>query len=208
MVLWKTAKKRMAGLLLAAAVSAPAMAAVIDQHVAGDTSELCFGIGTGCKWEQQITPGLSGLLSGLQVYGTGNADLRFAYGSGPLSGGWAAQLLHVDIEHLIDLSVYGIYLTAGSPFVFELSNPDADGVLQAAYLAAGFPNKLYDGAVAGGGYVASESYSLAYTTTVERAPAAVPEPQTPALLLIGLALLAAFTAFHTRRRRLAAAPNA
>lgn len=201
MELLKTAKRLMAGLLFAAAL--PAMAGVIDQQVAPDSTMFCFGEGSGCRYQQVVTPGMSGLLTSLQVYGIGNADLRFAPGSGVVAGGWTAQLLHVDIEHLIDLSSYGIYLTAGSSFVFELSNPSEYEVLQGAALPGGFPNKLYGDF--GGGYTEIANQSLAYITTVDRAPTAVPEPQTAALVLIGLALLGAATRRTDRRASVRAA---
>jgi hypothetical protein len=173
-------------LLASAASAAPASAGIIDQQVLPVPGDYrCFS--SSCTWAQVVTPGMTGLLTSLQVFGIGNADLRFATGFGTASTNWTGERW-VNVSDVIDLTPFGFHVTAGQSFVFELSNADGDGVLQAAYRGARYTNPLYldDGA----GYLPNYRWSLAYTTAVDAVT--VPEPETAGLLLTGLLLLGVF----------------
>jgi hypothetical protein len=175
-------------LLTAVGAAVPAMAGYIDQQVKPDGgSSMCFS--QSCSWQQAVTPGMTGLLTSLQVFSSsGHADLRFASGFGPLSS-WSNELYGVDVSGVIDLTAYGFYVTAGQPFVFELSNGEEDSVLAGSYLAGGFAASPLFRSVDGAGYKLNPNWSLAYTTTVDAVAIAVPEPVSGGLVLIGLAML-------------------
>lgn len=185
-----------AALLLCAATvfsMAAAHADVIDQRFEPLNAQYC-GAFSSCEWQQVVTPGVTGTLTGLQIFTHGSpVDLRIGSGSGPVTGNWLAELNQAPTNGFIDLSSFNIHITAGQPFVFDVRNsfsflgtytfndPNPAGNL---YLSLdGSPLLLYhDG-----------HHNLGYVTRMNP----VPEPETWALLLTGIGLIT----LASRRRK-------
>lgn len=169
----------------------PAVADVIDQSYAPGNASFCGG--ATCQWQQVVTPGLTGILTGIQLFANNSAiDLRIGAGSGPVTNNWLAQLNNVSTTGIIDLSGFQINVTAGQSFVFDVRNGSG---YQGNYTGS-TPNpagKLYLGWNGGPVNAYSPNWNLGYVTRVN----AVPEPETYAMLLGGLGLLV----MVARRRR-------
>jgi hypothetical protein len=101
-----------------------ASAAVIDQNnvgflngVVNDTSE----------WQQQVTDGIGGQLSGVELYTASDVNdtftVKIGIGSGFYTGPYAytgtATVTHAGT--IVDTSAAGIYLTPGEHFVIDIS---------------------------------------------------------------------------------------
>jgi hypothetical protein len=172
-------------------------APIVDQQ---NNAPLYVGYCTGsCEWQQTVTAGLTGQLTGIMLYGSGTGEVKIGLGSGFNSGPWAADILNAPIggNQLIDLSAYNINLTAGQSFAIDTIN--ITGGLSGTYTNPGL-GALYLNMPQWGynqfNYSAYGNYALGYTTFVDTAAAAVPEPGT--LALFGLAL---FGLAATRRRK-------
>lgn len=188
----KTVARTMVTLLAGAALAAPASAA-IDRQVLPTDGQFCYD--AECSWEQVVNPGMTGLLSSLQLFGQGHALLRLAYGPAPVNFGWTA-LLDIDLAGPVDLRALGFLVEEGQPFVFELSNLfDADGTLAGVSLPP-TPSQLYRSNNVDPYTSGSHKTSLAYVTMVEPVvvdpdPSPAPAPPTAALVLLGLAAMTA-----------------
>lgn len=85
-----------------------------------------LGLNDGLEWQQQITVGLGGILSGITLYtqsGTDTDLVRIGVGSAPFTGSWAFQET-VGINAggtFIDTSAANIALNPGDFFVIDVS---------------------------------------------------------------------------------------
>jgi hypothetical protein len=85
-----------------------------------------LGLNDGLEWQQQITVGLGGNLSGITLYtisGTDTDTIRIGVGSAPFSGQWAFETT-VGIDStgtFIDTSSANIALNPGDFFVIDVS---------------------------------------------------------------------------------------
>jgi len=174
-------------------VTIAAMAAVLFSSAAHaapvlDQQALPFGgsLYEGLEWQQTVTAGVAGRLSGLTLYGAGtNVTLRVNAGDGFYSGPYAfTQAVQLASGGtFIDTSSANIQLAAGQRFVIDLINgsggniataltPYADGPL---YMNFGVPSDMTGCCGA----------TLAFQTFMEPSSAAVPEPSAWALMIVG-----------------------
>lgn len=85
-----------------------------------------LGLNDGLEWQQQITVGIGGTLSGITLYtgsGTDTDLVRIGVGSAPYTGSWAFQTT-VGINAggtFIDTSSANIALSPGNFFVIDVS---------------------------------------------------------------------------------------
>lgn len=85
-----------------------------------------LGLNDGLEWQQQVTVGLAGTLSGITLYtinGTDNDLVRIGVGSAPFTGNWAFQT-NVGINSggtFIDTSSANITLNQGDFFTIDVS---------------------------------------------------------------------------------------
>ena len=158
--------------------------AVIDQQ---NNAPLNVGYCTGaCEWQQAITAGLTGQLTGVTLYGSGVGQVRIGLGSGFYSGPWAADITGAAVNgSIIDLSSYNIFVNAGDTFVIDVLN--VAGSLQGTYsnvvgdLYLKWPQAGYNGRDYSG------NMALGYTTYVDTSVQSdVPEPVTLAIFGLGL----------------------
>jgi hypothetical protein len=168
----------------AACIALPALADVIDQNYTPAYASFCGG--AMCEWQQVVTPGLTGVLTGIQIFAFNSpVDLRIGAGSGPVFSNWLAQLNNVSTTGFIDLSSFNIHVTAGQSFVFDVRNGSG---YQGNYTGS-TPNPAGNLFLGYGGAPVSQfnaNWNLGYVTRVN----AVPEPESYAMLLGGLGLLA------------------
>jgi len=187
------------------ACSAAQAAPVLDQNSAPFGGSLYEAL----EWQQQVTAGVAGQLSGITLYGGGtNVLVRLAQGDGFYSGPYAFSQAAVLAGGgtFIDTSAANIMLTAGQHFVIDLSQGFGGNISTAAspypgghlFLNFGVPSD----------YTNCCNISLAFQTFMEvRAPdpdadpnpAAVPEPSVWAMMLMGFGALGA--AMRRQRRR-------
>lgn len=156
-------------------------APVADQQAAPFGGSLYEGF----EWQQQVTSGLSGLLSGLTLYGAGtNVTVRVNTGDGFYSGPYAfsrtVQLASGGT--FIDTSSANIQLAAGQRFVIDLINGGDGNISAAAAPYAGGP--LYLNLGAPSDFTTCCNMTLAFQTFVESS-APVPEPASWLLMLVG-----------------------
>jgi hypothetical protein len=108
-------------MLLGFVVSAQANS-ILDQN----NPPLNVGLNDGLEWQQQITVGLAGALSGITLYtnaGTDTDTIRIGVGSAPFTGNWAFQTT-VGINAggtFIDTSSANIILNQGDFFTIDVS---------------------------------------------------------------------------------------
>lgn len=179
-------------------------AGVLDQEA------LPFGgnLYEGLEWQQQVTAGLSGLLTGVTLYGNGtDLTVRIASGgafnTGPYAFSGTAHLTPTGT--FIDTSAAGIMLTAGNAFVIDTIGGSNGNINLAAAPYAGGHLFLNLGAPSDFTTCCGVS-AMAFRTFVQ-APVdggtgAVPEPASWALMLTGFGGLGA--TLRQRRRVLAA----
>ncbi len=192
--------KTFASALAALALSGAAAhaAGVLDQQAQPFGGSLYEGL----EWQQQVTAGLSGLLSGVTLYGNGtDLTVRIASGGafnpGPYAFSGTAHLTPTGT--FIDTSAANITLSAGDAFVI-----DTIGGVNGNISLAAAP-------YAGGHLFANFGVPVDYTTccgvtamafqTFVEAPGGVPEPASWALMLTGFGGVGALL----RQRRLLAA---
>ena len=84
------------------------------------------GLNDGLEWQQQITVGLSGVLSGITLYTQSGVDtdlIRIGVGSAPFTGNWAYSTTAniTSTGTFIDASSANIVLNQGDFFVIDVS---------------------------------------------------------------------------------------
>lgn len=142
----------------------------------------------GCVWEQQVTPGLTGTLAGIQLYGVGNTNVRIGLGPSPWTGSWSPPLSGPANGTYIDLSSLGISVTSGTPFAFQVWGAESYTYGTARPYPGGhtflvqFPPD--PGSVPWDLTANNGSINIAFQTYVE--PAAAPAPGALALLSFGV----------------------
>ena len=156
----------------------------------------------GSSIQQQVTAGMTGLLTSvqMQMYGTGSSTLSINLGSA-----WQADAAEfsapltttADGWYAIDTSSAGIYLTPGDTFVIGITY--GSGTVQPAMYVTSAPD---DGYAAGSLWYATQDtlaltgyvMDLTFKTYVDpdfTAPATVPVPGALLLASLGSALVAA-----------------
>ena len=177
-------------------------------HAAGvlDQQALPFGgsLYEGLEWQQQVTAGLSGQLTGVTLYG-GGTDLTVriatggAFNPGPYAFTGTAHLTPTGT--FIDTSAANITLTAGDAFVIDTINGSNGNISLAAGPYAG--GHLFLNLGVPSDFTACCGATMAFQTFVAAGGGgAVPEPASWALMLTGFGGLGVTL---RRRRRLAAA---
>lgn len=188
-----------AALAAAVSVGAGAQAAVLDQSSAPFGGSFYEAL----NWQQAVTAGLDGQLTGITLYGNGtNVTVRVAEGDGFHSGPFAfSQFASLAMGGtFIDVSSANIFLNAGERFVIDLTGGYGGNISAAASTYGGGSLFLNFGVPFD--YTACCNASLAFQTFMEPTSpgGGVPEPTTWALMLIGFGGLGA----TLRRRRTAA----
>jgi hypothetical protein len=95
---------------------------ILDQN----NPPLNVGLNDGLEWQQQVTVGLGGVLSGITLYTNAGTDtdlVRIGVGSAPFTGSWAFQTT-VGINStgtFIDASSANIALNPGDFFTIDVS---------------------------------------------------------------------------------------
>lgn len=109
---------------------------LLDQNIPNTYPHLMGGDDSGFgdarnEWQQIVTAGLTGQLTGLKLYSSGTAEVRIGLGSPFYSGPWAADIpsapLNAPVDgKIIDLSPYKIFMSAGTTFVVDVipSSPE------------------------------------------------------------------------------------
>lgn len=186
----KVAATLAAGVLaLAAASAAQAADGVLDQSNPGGTAGLN---GVDHEWQQEVTAGVDGRLTGIMLWGVGEMRVRIAEGDAFNAGPFAfSQWVAFGPDRLaglfIDTRAANIVLTAGETFVIDLSEGTQ------AYAGSTTPYAGGDLWLAGGGWPTTFDYterfgtSLAFETYVEP----LPEPGVWALMVLGFGLAGA-----------------
>jgi len=183
-------------------------APVLDQENPNSIPHLLCGdspafLGFRCEWQQAVTAGLTGQLTGVRLYSTGTAQVRIGLGSPFYSGPWAADIIAAPIDGtIIDLTPYNIVMAAGSTFVIDVMASPSDidypigGTSTPPQYSGGdlwftfLPGTPLNHTALGG-------QQLAFQTFVDQ-PRQTPEPAT--LLLFGVG----FAGIGLSRRRSAA----
>ena len=158
----------------------------------------------GFEWQQTVTVGVAGKLSGLTLYGAGtNVTVRVNAGDGFYSGPYAfTQAVQLAAGGtFIDTSAAGIQLGAGQRFVIDLINGSGGNISTAAAPYGG--GHLFLNLGAPSDFTACCGYSLAFQTFMDAGTAAVPEPGAWALMILGFG--GAGTVLRRRRSGFAAA---
>jgi hypothetical protein len=171
-------------MFLAFVVSAHANS-ILDQDNPPDT----VGLNDQLEWQQQVTVGLGGILSGITLYtqsGTDTDTVRIGVGSAPFTGNWAFETT-VGINAggtFIDTSSANIALNPGEFFVIDVSG--GPGCCNLAGSVTPYPGgDLYldiDGQFTD--YTALFGYSLGFQSFMNTE---VPEPGT--LVFMGTGVL-------------------
>jgi len=174
-------------LFVAAVVAAFFSGAVAQAAPVLDQQALPFGgsLLESLEWQQQVTAGVTGQLTGVTLYGAGtDLTVRVNPGSAFQSGPFA----FVGTAHLapggtfIDLSSANIQLTAGQTFVIDtIAGSNGNISLAAAPYAGGH---LFGNFGVPVDYTACCGATLAFQTFMETG-AAVPEPGAWALMIVG-----------------------
>ncbi|HET6970167.1 MAG TPA: PEPxxWA-CTERM sorting domain-containing protein [Phenylobacterium sp.] len=175
-----------------AATLASLIFAATAAHAAGvlDQQALPFGgsLYEGLEWQQQVTAGLTGRLTGITLYGNGT-DLTVRIAKGDVAS--PAPFAFSSLAHLspagtfIDTSAAGILLTAGDKFVIDTTAGSNGNISVAAGPYAG--GHLYLNFGAPSDFTSCCGFSaMAFQTYVD-GPAAgtVPEPAAWALMIVG-----------------------
>jgi hypothetical protein len=204
-----------AGVVLSLGVSTLAMGAaqaagVLDQSNTGPAA----GLNGTLEWEQQVTAGTSGVLTGITLFGGATSLLvRIATGDGPSVGPYqfseTTALDGAALGTFIDTSAANINLTSGEHFVIDVSQGSAE------YVGTGHAYHGGDVFVISNGSpideTAANGLDFAFQTFVgaggETAndgggqPIGVPEPASWALMIAGFGLAGA--TLRVKRRLLA-----
>ncbi|WP_421935694.1 PEPxxWA-CTERM sorting domain-containing protein [Phenylobacterium sp.] len=175
--------------LLALAGGSAALAAdgVLDQANLG----MDVGLnGVGYQWQQQITAGLGGRLTGISLWGGYAARVRIAKGdafsTGPFVFSQMVDFGPPGTEKLfIDTRAANIVLSAGDTFVIDLSDA-VDGYGASSVPYAGGDLWITDPVF----YTTPFNYTAAHGTSLrfETYMDAVPEPATWAMMIAGFGL--------------------
>jgi hypothetical protein len=179
--------KQSRGVILAAmfslAASSATAAPMLDQNNSTQLyAEYCT---YSCVWQQAVTAGMTGQLTGIALYGSGHGQVRIGFGAGFNEGNWAAELLDANIGGPIDLRDFGIHVTAGQRFVIDTR--EVYGSLRGNNVSQG--DLFYTDLIWSGGQVenfARWGDALGFQTFVDPNPQSVPEPGSLALLGLGL----------------------
>ncbi len=179
--------------VIAAALSATPAAAtpMVDRQNGVSIDAAAPLCGGGCNWQQSITAGRTGQLTGLTLYGMGTGELRIGLGEEFVTGSWLAEIQGANVNGTtIDLRSYNIFLTAGQVFVADVHTL-SDTVFGTENI---FGEKLWFSNADWGmeGLPYDPSLSLAYTTYIDSGTDTdLPEPMSLALMAFGLATLVA-----------------
>ncbi len=175
-----------AGMLALAAASAAQAAGLLDQSNPGGSAGLN---GVGHQWQQEVTAGVGGRLTGITLWGGGSARVRIAEGDAFNAGPFAfSQLVAFAPNNpaglFIDTRAANIILSAGETFVIDLTEGTQ------GYTGSITPYVAGDLWLAGGGWPTTFNFtertgiSLAFETYM----GAVPEPGAWALMILGFGL--------------------
>ncbi len=188
-----------AGMLALAAASAAQAAGLLDQSNPGGSAGLN---GVGHRWQQEVTAGVGGRLTGIMLWGEGAMRVRIAEGDAFSAGPFAfSQLVAFEANSpaglFIDTRAANIILSAGETFVIDLTE-GTEG-----YTASITPYAGGDLWLAGGGWPTTFDFTERFGTSLafETYMGAVPEPGAWALMIVGLGLAGA----GVRRKRSVAA---
>jgi hypothetical protein len=178
--------------LVASVLAAFALSAA-SAHAAGvlDQEALPFGgsVYEGLEWQQQVTAGVTGQLTGITLYGAGtDLTVRVATGGafnpGPYAFTGAAHLTTGGT--FIDLTSANINLTAGQAFVIDTLNGSNGNISLAVAPYAG--GHLYANFGVPVDYSACCAITAMAFRSFMQAPGgggAVPEPASWALMILG-----------------------
>lgn len=153
-----------------------------------DQQALPFGgsVYEAFEWQQTVTAGVSGRLSGLTLYGAGtNVTVRVNAGDGFYSGPYAFSqaVTLAPGGAFIDTSAAGIDLSAGQRFVIDLVGGSGGNISTAATPYAG--GHLFLNLGAPSDFTACCNTGLAFQTFMDAGSAAIPEPDAWALMILG-----------------------
>jgi hypothetical protein len=185
--------KLLCGAAIAILATAAHAATVVDQE---NLPSVNWGLNDSFEWQQQVTAGISGLLAGIELFGSSPSDLvriglGDAFSTGPFA--FSEQVSLNSSGFYIDTSQANIMLTAGEPFVVDVS--DGSPKYQCCLLEASYSltNPAYSGGDLYLNYYGdivnySTSYyhdDMAFITFMKSS--AVPEPSAWTMILLGFA---------------------
>jgi hypothetical protein len=179
--------------VIALGASAASAAPVLDQN---NTPNFNVGFcGGDCEWQQQVTAGVSGLLTGVEMFGFGPEELRIGLGAAFSHGPFLFDQV-VPVATVVDVSAAHIIVTAGSHFVLDVIHAAEELGPNIPYaggdLWLNLPGIFFQD------YTQSFGYSLGFKTFVD--PSAIPEPCSLVLMATGLLGLGAMRARKSSKR--------